>query len=304
MRRQVAVLQEHLAAAEARAAAAEFNTEEAAVRGGTAEAGDASRGKVALAEELGSDSEPAVGVKDWSEASLEAARVDQAELRDTVPSLQSQLGAALSAAVADKQEMSAAVTNARDELAFETDRRVAFEREVAALRSRLQQQQQQQQGVGGAEQAGPSTEHQRLAEAEASLVELRAVSSRQGEEVAAALRRADAAEGELAAAQASIAAASGGSLQGKLDAAESKLEEQAREAAAAQAQAEAAIRAEAASVHTKLQQRLREAESRAISLGAELEAALRAKEGRDVVQASKAAAGAAAETLKVLVSST
>lgn len=308
MKRQVAALQERLAAAEARAAAAEFNAEEAAVRVGTAEAGKASRGKVALTEEPGSVSEAAVSVKDSSEASLEAARVDQAELMDTVASLRSQLEDALSTAVADKPEMSAAVTDARDELAFEADRRVALEREVTALRSRLQQHQHQHQhqGVGGADQAGPSAEHERVAEAEASLAELQAVCSRQAEDVAVALRRADAAEGELAAARASIAdlaAASDGNLQGKLDAAETKLDEYAREAAAAQAQAEAAIRAEAASVHTALQRRLREAESRAISLGEELEAAMRAKEGRDL-HASKAASEVAAEKLKVLVSLT
>lgn len=298
LKRQVAALQKHLAVAEARAAAAESNAEEAAVRGGTAEAGKASRGKVELTEESESVSEAAVGVKDWSEASLEAVHVDQAELRGTIASLRSHLEAALSAAVADKQEMSAAVTDARDELAFEADRRVALEREVTALRSRLQQQQQHQQqhqGVGGTEQAVRSAEHERVAEAEASLAELQAVCSRQAEDVAAALRRADAAEGELAAARASItdlAAASDSSLQ-----------EYARETATAQAEAEAVIRTEAASVHTVLQRRLQEAESRAISLGEELEAALRAKEERDV-QASKAAAVAASETLKVFVAST
>lgn len=226
------------------------------------------------------------------EASLEAARAEQVGLRDTIATLRGQLESEQREAFAEKQRMFSDVADAQGELAFEADRRAAFEREVVALRTRLQQQQQQQQ-----------RKHKPVDEG-SSLTQLQAVCARQADDAATALRRAVAAEKELAGARTRVEelTASARDLQGRMDTAEARLREHADETAAAQARAESAERATAAEaerVRTQLQRRLHDAESRAASLGDELEAALKAKREREVQAAQASENVAAGASLKV-----
>lgn len=301
LKRQVAVLQEHLVAAEARATAAECNT--AAVVD-LATADEIIEGNSVLQAE----EPPVVTPSDpleTAKACLEDVRVNEARLQEIIASVDSSLCEAL----ADNQRLSAAVADAQGELAFEADRRAAFEREVTALKSRLQQQEKQQQekqqpAVAGVQVDSPA-EQECAENAEASLVRLQTICSRQAEDIVTALRRAGTAEQELADARTSIAdlTASARNLQGTLDAAETKAQENARGTADAQARVEAAERAteaEATRVRTGLQRRLQDAESRAASLGEELEAALAARQERDS-QAAQASQAAAADTLTVCV---
>lgn len=273
LKRQVAILQEHLVIAEARATAAESNAA-AAVN------------DCATPDEVIGDKIEVGG----------PARAEKSTLKETIASADSSLREAL----ADNQRLSTAVADAQGELAYEADRRAAFEREVAALRSRLQHQEQRQPAVAGV-QVEPPVDQQRAATAEALLAHLQATCSRQAEDVAEAIRRAGTAEQELAEARTRIAdlTDSVSNLQGLLGAAEGKVQEYARGSADAQARVEAAERAmetEATRVHTGLQLRLQDAESRAASLGEELEAALAAQHERNSQQASEAAA---VDTLKV-----
>ncbi|CAM9585270.1 unnamed protein product, partial [Scytosiphon promiscuus] len=286
LEKQVAVLQKRLEEAESRAAAAAEQNAAAAAESGPTPAGvdvgrvsaDGSRGGGVRGGE--EDSLAA------AEVSLAASRAEQAELKETVASLRGQLDSAQREAFAEKQRMFADVVDAQGELAFEADRREAFEREVTALRARLHQQHQH--------------ESQSI-DQESSLTQLQAACAERAGDVATAVRRASKAEEELSRAQASVEelTTSSRNLQGRLDAAEQTLQEHARETAAAQARAESAERATAAEaerLRTQLQRRLQDAEERAASLGEKLEAALRAKMEREV-QAAQASEAAAAEAV-------
>lgn len=235
------------------------------------------------------------GSSTGADAFVEAARAEHAELKDTIASLRGQLDSAQREAFADKERMFADVADAQGELALEADRRAAFEREVAALRERLLHQQ----------------DHREVNKQSSSLAQLQAVCAKQAEDLATAVKRAGAAEQELAGARTSIEEVTGSArdLQGRLDLAESKLHEHARETAAAQARAESAEREtaeEAEKERTQLQRRLRDAENRAASLGEELEAALRAKVKGEVqaAGASEAAAAVKVSCWRVLVEKT
>lgn len=285
--------------AEARAAAAECNAA-AAVKEGATAVGEVIGDKIVLGRAPAPTLVAPGSFLETAEVSLEAARAENAALKETTAASDSSMREAL----AENQRLSTAVADAQGELAYEADRRSAFEREVTALRSRLQQQEQRQPAVAGM-QVEPPVDQQRPAKAEASLAQLQATCSRHAEDVAVALRRAGTAEQELAEARRNIAdlTASVSNLQGMLGAAEGKVQEYVRGSADAQARVEAAeiaMETEATRAQTGLQLRLQDAESRAASLGEDLETALAAQQER-TSQAAQASEAAAVITLKVNV---
>lgn len=275
LKQQVKSLQEQLADAEARAAAAvalehgfdfcdaNFN---GAVRDVTATTPDeTSMAGVTTAERAASFS--------TNHQHPRTLSTDCADLRETIATLRSNLKASASDAAAaanessaERQRLSAVLADTKGELALEVDQKAALIQELASLRTRLHTPQ-------GVEQAIESTPIQgNLAPS---------VTKQHSLEFASTETRADTAgQGRAEIGMLNITIRD---LQSMLNGAEGKLQECCREANAAHARAEAKERAtatETAKAQTALQLKLEDAEARAAALAQEVRRALNAKQER------------------------